>query len=70
MRQRQVLTTEVSSHASSVVHESDRARRIMYAARRDKALAKGYSKELCATHQKKPHGNSSDDIRELARDVD
>lgn len=66
---RAVLTTEVSCHASSVVHESDRARRIMHAARRDKALAKGYSKDLCAGHQKKPHLDTAEDIRDIAAAV-
>ncbi len=64
-----VLTTEVSSHASTVVHESDVARRVMYAARRDKSLAKGYSSDLCISHQKKPHQETMQDIKDLAKAV-
>lgn len=61
-----VLATEVSPHACSAVRESDRARRIMYAARTDNSLPKGYSEDLLTTHSRKPFPYSRQEIEDLA----
>jgi len=64
-----LLTTEVSPHACSVVRETDRARRIMYAAKRDDSLPKGYDSGLTTTHLRKPYAYTSEEIAELAAQV-
>jgi len=61
-----VLATEVSPHACSAVREGDRARRIMYAAREDSSLPKGYSEDLLTTHACKPFPSTVAEIKELA----
>jgi len=61
-----VLATEVSPHACSAVREGDRVRRIMYAAREDGSLPKGYSEDLLTTHSRKPFPYSVEEIEELA----
>ncbi|MGH8119417.1 MAG: DUF6513 domain-containing protein [Gammaproteobacteria bacterium] len=64
-----VLTTEVSPHARSVVRESDRARRIMYAAREEGSLPKGIDPSLLTTHARKPFPYSPEEIGEMAAEV-
>ncbi|HKK15233.1 MAG TPA: dihydropteroate synthase, partial [Gammaproteobacteria bacterium] len=64
-----VLTTEVSAHASSAVREADRARRIMFAAREHESLPKGFDSGLLTTHAIKPFPYSTDEIRELAGEI-
>ncbi|OGT82509.1 MAG: dihydropteroate synthase [Gammaproteobacteria bacterium RIFCSPLOWO2_02_FULL_61_13] len=66
---RNVLTTEVSEHARSVVREADCARRIMYAARAEGSLPKGVDAGLLATHEKKPFPYTTAEIAELAADI-
>jgi len=66
---RNVLTTEVSGHARSVVREADRARRIMYAARAEGSLPKGLDAGLLAGHEKKPFPYTAAEIAELAADI-
>ncbi len=66
---RNVLTTEVSEHARSVVREADRARRIMHAARAEGSLPKGLDAGLLATHDKKPFPYTAAEIAELAADI-
>jgi dihydropteroate synthase len=66
---RNVLTTEVSDHARSVVREADRARRIMYAARAEGSLPKGLDAGLLAGHEKKPFPYTAAEIAELAADI-
>lgn len=66
LRIRYMLTTQVSEHARTVVRETDRARRIMYAARENSDLPKGYGGDLLALHERKPHPDTLDEIRELA----
>lgn len=63
------LTTEVADHARSVVRETDRARRILFAAREDNALAKGYDDGLLTTHEKKPFPSSADEIAQMSQQV-
>jgi dihydropteroate synthase len=64
-----VLTTEVSPHARSVVREADRARRIMYAAREEGSLPKGIDYSLLTTHERKPFPYTAEEIGEMAAEV-
>jgi hypothetical protein len=64
-----VLVVQVSEHARSVVREADIARRIMFAARADHALPKGYSQAMLALHEKHPFPHTPDSIAELAAGV-
>lgn len=63
------LTTEVADHARTVVRETDSARRILFAAREDNSLAKGYDDGLLTTHEKKPFPSSAEEIAEMAQQV-
>lgn len=62
-----VLTTSVSSHASNAVAEADVARRMMYAAKQDNRLPRGYSTALMGLHERKPFPYSVDEISSLAK---
>lgn len=64
-----VLTTQVSEHACSVVKETDLARRIMYAAKQQSSLPKGYSRDLLALHEKKPFPVSAEEIQKMAEKI-
>ncbi len=64
-----VLVVQVSDHARSVVREADIARRIMFAARADHALPKGYSHAMLALHEKRPFTHTPEEIAELAAGV-
>jgi dihydropteroate synthase-like protein len=66
---RNVLAVQVSSHTRRTVEEHDAARRLMFAARDDASLPKGYGSALLALHDKKPFPNSSAEIAELAGQV-
>ena len=54
LRVNAVLATEVSLHARTAVREADLARRIMFAARDESSLPKGYDRGLTTTHERKP----------------
>lgn len=64
-----VLATEVSPHARSAVREADRARRIMYAARREQSLPKGLDNSLLLGHERKPFPYTAAEIAELAEEI-
>jgi len=64
-----VLATEVSPHARTAVREADLARRIMFAARDESSLPKGYSNGLTTTHERKPFPDTEDEIAQLARAI-
>lgn len=66
---RHLLTTEVSSHTRCAVREFDRARRVMFAAREDAALPRGYSPALMTTHGRRPHKYNDNEIAEFAAAV-
>lgn len=66
---RHLLTTEVSKHARTVVREVDVARRIMYRAREDHALPRGYTDALMALHEKRPFPYNLEEIEELAGQI-
>ena len=61
-----VLATSVSPHAVNAIAEADVARRIMFAAREDSRLPRGYSKGLLGLHDRRPFTYNDDEIREMA----
>lgn len=66
---RNVLVVHVSPHTVRTVEEHDLARRILFAARNDGALPRGYDRGLLQVHDRKPYPASLDDIAALAADV-
>jgi len=66
---RNVLVVNVSPHTVRTVEEHDIARRIMFAAKRDHALPRGYDAGLLQVHDRKPYPNSKEDIDALAQAV-
>jgi dihydropteroate synthase-like protein len=66
---RHLLTVQVSPHTRRTLQEHDAARRLMYAARADRALPKGYSDALLQVHDKRPYGSTPEEIAELAREL-
>jgi dihydropteroate synthase-like protein len=66
---RNVLVVQVSPHTRRTVQEHDASRRLMFAARDDASLPKGYGSALLALHDQKPFANSSGEIAELAAQV-
>lgn len=61
-----VLATSVSPHAVNAVSEADIARRMMYAAKRDDRLPRGYSNGLLGLHDRRPFTYSAGEINEIA----
>ncbi len=66
---RHLLTVQVSPHTRRTLQEHDAARRLMYAARADRALPKGYSDALLQVHDRKPYAATPEEIAELAREL-
>ena len=66
---RNVLVVQVSPHTRRTLAEHDAARRLMYAARADAALPKGYDAGLVQVHDLKPFLVTPAEIAERARDV-
>lgn len=66
---RHILTVQVSPHTRRTVREHDAARRLMFAARADRALPKGYSDALLQVHDKRPYASTPLEIAELAREL-
>jgi dihydropteroate synthase-like protein len=66
---RNALTVQVSPHTRRTVEEHDAARRLMFAARRDHALPKGYGGALCQIHDLSPFPNTPDEIAAAAAEV-
>jgi dihydropteroate synthase-like protein len=64
-----ILATEVSPHARSAVREADLARRMMFAARADRALPRGISDKLMALHERRPFPYAAAEIAEFASAV-
>ena len=69
MRLNAVLATEVSPHCRSAVREADRARRIMFSARKDNSLPKGVDGALLGMHARKPFPYSVEEINEFYQGV-
>lgn len=61
-----VLATSVSPHAVNAIAEADIARRVMFAAKQDDRLPRGYSNDLLALHDRRPFNYSDDEIKEIA----
>ena len=66
---RNTLIVQVSNHTRRTVEEHDAARRVMYAAREDAALPKGYGRALLALHDKRPFVQGADEIAAAAAEV-
>jgi dihydropteroate synthase-like protein len=64
-----ILTTQVSAHASGVIGEADRARRVMYAAREAGDLPQGFGETLLALHALDPFPWSSEEIAATAAEI-
>ncbi|MCX7627024.1 MAG: DUF6513 domain-containing protein [Methylophilaceae bacterium] len=64
-----VLTTSVSPHACNAVAEADAARRMMWAAREDRRLPRGYSDALLGLHDRRPFPYTAAEIAELAMQI-
>jgi dihydropteroate synthase-like protein len=64
-----VLVVQVSPHTRRTLQEHDAARRLMYAARRDQSLPKGYGGQLLQVHELSPFAVSPDEIAEIAGEV-
>ncbi len=61
-----VLTTAVSPHACRAVREADIARRLMFAAKADGALPRGYTADLMTVHDRRPFLQDQAEVGELA----
>lgn len=64
-----VLATSVSPHAVNAIAEADIARRVMFAAKQDDRLPRGYSNGLLSLHDRKPFPYSADEVAELAAQI-
>jgi dihydropteroate synthase-like protein len=63
------LTVQVSPHTRRTVEEHDAARRILFAARRDHSLPKGYGRALLQIHDRSPFPNAAAEIDAAAAQV-
>jgi dihydropteroate synthase len=66
---RNVLVVQVSPHTRRTIEEHDAARRLMYAAKADRALPKGYGNALLALHDKRPFTETIAEIESAAAQV-
>ena len=66
---RNVLVVHVSAHTVRTVEEHDLARRILFAAKNDGALPRGYHPGLLQLHDRKPYAATKEDIAALAAAV-
>ncbi len=64
-----LLTTQVSEHCRRSVAELDLGRRILYRARKDKSLPKGYSSGLTGLHERKPFPYTLEEVQETASQI-
>jgi len=64
-----VLATSVSPHAVNAIAEADVARRMMFAAKQDSRLPRGYSSDLLGLHDRRPFTYSEDEIKEIAAQI-
>jgi dihydropteroate synthase-like protein len=69
LRIRNLLVVQVSPHTRRTIQEHDAARRVMFAARADESLPKGYGPALLSLHDRKPFPNSARDITDVAAQV-
>ena len=66
---RQVLVVQVSAHTRRTLQEHDAARRVMFAAKADGSLPKGYGSALLALHDKRPVVSSPEQVQQNAQAV-
>lgn len=66
---RNLLVVQVSPHTRRTIQEHDAARRIMFAARADQSLPKGYGRALLGLHDRKPFPSTPQDIAAVAAQV-
>ena len=59
---RNVLVVQVSPHTRRTVLEHDAARRLMFRAREDESLPKGYGGGLLSLHDLRPYAETSDQV--------
>ena len=64
-----VLATSVSNHAVNAIAEADSARRVMYRAKQDNRLPRGYSNNLLGLHDRKPFPYDAEEIKEIAGQI-
>lgn len=64
-----VLATSVSTHAKNAIAEADVARRMMFAAKEDGRLPRGYTHALMGLHDKRPFPYSEDEINAFAAQI-
>ncbi len=64
-----VLTTSVSAHAVNAIKEADAARRLMYRAKQDNRLPRGYSDGLLGLHDRRPFPYDKDEIDAFAKQI-
>jgi dihydropteroate synthase-like protein len=64
-----VLVVQVSPHTWRTIEEHDAARRVMFAAKQDAALPKGYGNALLALHDKRPFAATPDEVAAAAAAV-
>lgn len=69
LRIQNVLIVQVSPHTLRTVEEHDAARRLMFRAREDQSLPKGYGGGLLSLHELKPHPQTPGEIAAAAREV-
>jgi dihydropteroate synthase-like protein len=66
---RNVLVVQVSPHTRRTIEEHDAARRLMYRAREDESLPKGYGGRLLSLHDLRPYPQTPEQIAESAKAV-
>ncbi|MEO8420328.1 MAG: DUF6513 domain-containing protein [Hyphomicrobium sp.] len=66
---RNVLIVQVSPHTRRTVEEHDAARRLMYRAREDNNLPKGYGNQLLSLHDVRPYPDTPEQIAEDAKNI-
>jgi dihydropteroate synthase-like protein len=66
---RNLLVVQVSPHTRRTIQEHDAARRMMFAARADASLPRGYGDALLGLHDRKPFPNTPHEIAQLAGQV-
>ncbi|HZH06095.1 MAG TPA: DUF6513 domain-containing protein, partial [Lautropia sp.] len=64
-----ILTTQVSNHARRAIREADVARRLMFAAREQRTLPKGFTEELMTVHARHPFSDTPQEIIEIAAQI-
>ena len=66
---RNLLVVQVSPHTRATIEEHDAARRMLFAAREDGALPRGYSRALLQVHDVKPFAATPQELDEQAQTI-